>query len=66
MRAITSVVDGERHTKFDDWPPYTRLGVNALNLEAEALRALKEYDYEITEWRFDVFDDTAIASFAIK
>jgi len=64
-KSIASLVDRESYTKFDDWPPLERQDSTALNREAEALKVLKEYDYEITDWRIDIFDDAALASFII-
>lgn len=65
-RSIASLVDRERYTKFDDWPPFKRQNLRALDREAEALRVLKEYDYEITDWKINIFGDAALASFMIN
>jgi len=65
-QAIMNLVDETRYTKFDDWPPFERQGSDALNLEAEALKVLKEYDYEVGDWRIDILNDAAIASFIIN
>jgi ketosteroid isomerase-like protein len=64
--AIMNLVDKEKYTKFDDWPPFERQGSDALNLEAEALKVLKEYNYEIGDWRIDIFNNSALASFTIN
>jgi len=65
-QAITSLVDRERYTKFDDWPPFTRQGPEALDREAEALEVLKEYEYKTSDWRVDLFDDAAVATFTVN
>jgi ketosteroid isomerase-like protein len=64
--AILKVVDKERYTKFDDWPPFERQGPEALESEAEAFKVLKEYGYEIVNWKVDVFGDMSLASFIIN
>lgn len=50
-QSIVNLVDKDRYTKFDDWPPFERQGLDALNREAEALKVLKEYNYEINGGR---------------
>jgi len=37
-----------------------------LRREAEALKVLKEYRYEVNDLRIDLFDDAALASFIIE
>jgi ketosteroid isomerase-like protein len=65
-KTIEELVDKTLYTKFDDWPPFTRLeGENALNEEAKALKVLVKYEYEVSGWRIDVLGDVAIASFYI-
>ena len=64
--AILRLVDKERYTKFDDWPPFERQGPEALNREAEAFKVLKEYSYEVANWKVDVFGDASLASFTIN
>jgi len=64
-KSIAGLMDGESYTKFDDWPPFERQDSTALNRESEALKVLKEYDYEITDWKIDIFDDAALTSFVI-
>jgi ketosteroid isomerase-like protein len=63
---ILSLVDRERYTKFDDWPPFERQGKEALNTEAEAFKVLKEYRYETSDWRIDLLENVALASFMIQ
>lgn len=65
-KSIAGLVDRESYTKFDDWPPFERQDATALNREAEALKVLREYDYEITDWEIDIFDNAALASFIIQ
>lgn len=65
--AIRKIVDEEYYTKFDDWPPFERQGMDGLRREAEALKVLKEYSYEISDLRIDILGgDVALASFIIK
>jgi ketosteroid isomerase-like protein len=65
-KVIESLVLGEKYMKFDDWPPFELQGPEGLKNEAEALKALKEYDYEARAWNIEVFDDSATAAFIIK
>jgi len=64
--AIRGLVDEEHYTKFDDWPPFERQGLEALKREAEAFQVLAEYDYQSSDWRIDLFEDSASASFTIN
>jgi len=64
--SIANLVDKDRYTKFDDWPPFERQGSDALNREAEALKVLKEYDYEISDWKIDMINNVAVASFIVN
>ncbi len=64
-KMIRETIDEENYTKFDDWPPFNRQGLDGLKREADALRVLKEYNYEIKEWKINLFDDAAVASFII-
>jgi len=66
MEAILGTIDKERYTKFDDWPPFDRQGPEALDSEAQAFKVLKEYSYEIFNWKVDVFGDASLASFIIN
>lgn len=65
-RAIAALVDRERYTKFDDWPPFERQDRGVLKREAGALRVLKEYSYETSDWKVHILGDTALASFIIN
>ncbi|MEM3623278.1 MAG: nuclear transport factor 2 family protein [Candidatus Bathyarchaeia archaeon] len=65
-QSIADLVDKDRYTKFDDWPPFERQGLDALNREAEALKVLKEYDYETSGWKIEVVNNVAVASFIIN
>jgi len=62
---IQGLVDKEKYTKFDDWAPFQLQNSQALRREAEAFQVLKEYEYETSDWRIDIFDDAAVASFMI-
>jgi len=64
--AIKSLVDQDKYTKFDDWPPFDLQESEALENEAKALKVLKEYDYETRGWKIQVFEDSAIATFIIR
>jgi ketosteroid isomerase-like protein len=64
--SILRIVDKEKYTKFDDWPPFERQGAEALDREAEAFNVLKEYGYEIANWKVDIFGDTSLASFTVN
>ncbi|MEM3546251.1 MAG: zinc-ribbon domain-containing protein [Candidatus Bathyarchaeia archaeon] len=65
-KTIEELVDKALYTKFDDWPPFTRLeGEFALNEEAKALKVLVRYEYEVSGWRIDILGDVAVASFYI-
>lgn len=65
-KTIRETVDEENYAKFDDWPPFNRQELDALKREADALRLLKKYNYEISEWKINLFDDAAVASFIIN
>jgi len=65
-KIIKDLVDQDRYTKFDDWPPFDLQESEALKNEAKALKVLKEYDYEIRSWKIQVFEDSAAAMFIIR
>ncbi len=65
-QAIEGLVDRDRYTKFDDWPPFERQDSTALKREADAINVLKEYNYETNNWKIDIFGDAALASFTIS
>lgn len=64
--AISRLIDRDRYTKFDDWPPYKLQGPEALDREAEALRVLKEYTYETMNWKINILGDFALAALTIR
>lgn len=65
-QSIASLIDVDSYSKYDDWPPLElQLGSAVLRNEADALKVLKEYSYEASDWRVSVFEDAAIASFNI-
>lgn len=66
INTIRRTINEENYTKFDDWPPFQRQGLDALKREGEALQVLKEYSYEVSEWKIDIFDYAAVASFIIN
>ncbi len=65
-KTIKNVVDEERYTKFDDWPPFDLQSKEALKNEIDAYKALKEYNYETRSWNFSIFGDLALATYIIK
>jgi len=65
-KAIASLVYPGKYTKFDDWPPFDLQDSSALRSEADALKVLKEYDYETRSWRVETFGDLAMATFIIR
>jgi len=65
-KSIEGVVYKEKYTKFDDWSPFDLQGSEALKNEADALKVLKEYNYETRAWKIEIFGDSAIAAFIIS
>jgi len=65
-QTIENLIYKEKYTKFDDWPPFELQGSEALKNESDALKVLKEYNYETREWKIEISGDTAIAMFMIK
>ena len=65
-KVIKDLVDKDRYTKFDDWPPFVLQESEALKNEARALKVLKEYDYQTERWKIQIFGDSAIAMFMIR
>lgn len=63
--AVKAVLD-ERYNKFDDWPPFRRQEVEeALRNEFGAFKVLFNYGYELEDFKADIFDDVAVATFHI-
>ncbi len=60
--AILRCIDGERYTKFDDWPPFRRQRSEALKNEADALAVLSDYSYDIGDLAIDILDGVAVAT----
>ena len=65
-KTIEEIVYKEKYSKFDDWPPFDLQGSDALKNEADALKMLKEYNYETRAWKIEIFGDSAIAAFVIN
>jgi ketosteroid isomerase-like protein len=65
-KVLESLIDKERYTKFDDWPPFSLQSSEALENEAKAFKVLKEYTYETRSWKIDIYGDFAIATFIIR
>ena len=65
-QAVADLVDPEDYSKFDDWPPFElQQGSSVLKNEGDALKVLREYEYETSSWKVDILGDAAVASFAI-
>ena len=65
-KAVEALVIRDKYSKFDDWPPFDLQGQESLKSEADALKVLKDYDYETRTWRITIFGDSAIAAFIIR
>ena len=65
-QSIARMVDQSKYTKFDDWPPLRRRESDALTIEAEAFKVLKEFRYDIADWRVDMLGNVALATFTIS
>jgi hypothetical protein len=63
---IASLIDPRRYTKFDDWPPFKRMGLNGFEEEKAALKVLKEYVYRIEEPIIQISDRTAWVTFYLN
>jgi len=64
-QSIARLVDPNRYTKFDDWSPFRRRESDALTIEADAFKVLKEFRYDISDWRVDTLGNIALATFTI-
>jgi len=65
-KAIRSIIDAGRYSKFDDWPPYSRQdGDAALKNEFGAFQVLSNYNYDLTNFKVDMIGDVAIATFQL-
>lgn len=63
---IADLIDPRRYTKFDDWPPFKRMGVDGFEEEKAALKVLKEYVYRIEEPVVQVNNRTAWVTFYLS
>ncbi len=63
---IASLIEPRRYTKFDDWPPFKRMGLNGVEEEKAALKGLKEYVYRIEEPIIHINDGTAWVTFYLS
>ncbi len=63
---IVGLIEARRYTKFDDWPPYKRMGLDGVEEERAALKVLKEYAYRIEEPLLEVNGDTAWVTFYLS
>ena len=63
---IKALLD-EHYNKFDDWPPFSRQEyVEALKNEFDAFKVLSSYSYEIKDFKVNIYQDIAIATFHIR
>jgi ketosteroid isomerase-like protein len=63
--AVRALID-EHYNKFDDWPPFTRQEASeALQNEFGAFKVLSKYEYELKDFKTNVFGDIVIATFTI-
>ena len=63
---VNSIIDVEKYSKFDDWPPYKRqTGYDALKNEFSAFKVLSNYNYDYNDFKVDIMGDTAIATFLL-
>jgi hypothetical protein len=63
---IAALIEPRRYTKFDDWPPFKRMGLNGVEEEKAALKVLKEYVYRIEEPIIQINDGTAWVTFYLS
>lgn len=63
---IAALIESRRYTKFDDWPPFKRMGLNGVEEEKAALKVLKEYVYRIEEPIVQVNNGTAWVTFYLS
>jgi len=63
---IAALIEPRRYTKFDDWPPFKRMGLNGVEEEKAALKVLKEYVYRIEEPIIYINDGTAWVTFYLS
>ncbi|MCL4436284.1 MAG: nuclear transport factor 2 family protein [Thaumarchaeota archaeon] len=61
---IRESIDASLYSKFDDWPPGTRMeGEEALRGEDDAIKVLEEYSYKLDDFAVKVKGDFAWVSF---
>jgi hypothetical protein len=63
---IAALIEPRRYTKFDDWPPFKRMGLNGVEEEKAALKVLKEYVYRIEEPIIQINDGAAWVTFYLS
>lgn len=63
---IRRLVDQNRYSKFDDWPPFELQKSEGISNEAKALKALKSYEYETRSWNIITLAESALATFIIR
>ena len=63
---LGDVIEKSLYTKFDDWPPFTRQdSTEALENERGAYKVMQRYNYEIKDYKEDILNSTAVATFHI-
>ena len=65
-KKIAALIEPRRYTKFDDWPPFKRMGLDGVEEEKAALKVLKEYVYRIEEPIIQINDRTAWVTFYLS
>jgi len=65
-QSIASLIDIDNYSKYDDWPPFQlQEGSKVLKNEADALKVLKDYNYETSDWKVQIYENSALAYFTI-
>ena len=65
-KAVSSILDEARYSKFDDWPPHgLQTAGDALKNEFGAFKVLSNYNYEIKNFKVEAIGEAAVATFYI-
>ena len=65
-KTVSNIVDGERYSKFDDWPPHGRQAADeALKNEFGSFKVLSNYSYDIKNFKAEIIGEVAVATFYI-
>lgn len=61
---VVRVIVDEHYSKFDDWPPFgLQEAEEALKNEFGAFKVLSNYSYELKDFKVNVFENVAVATF---